>query len=236
MQSAAEVIDIEHETAPWVKEEVKALTVSEQANALTITDKISYEAGRELLLNIKDLRKQISDTFKPIIDKANQAHKEAIAQQRKVESPLIEAEGIIKNRIGAFLAEEERKRRAEEDRLRKIAEQEAEERRLAEAIAAEAEGDTEGAEAILDDEIFVPPPIVPKTVTTGGGISMREVWQCRVENLMQLVQAVAEGKVPLSAVQANTVFLGQQARSLKSEMKYPGVTVFSQNNIAAGRR
>ncbi len=233
MNNSAEIIDI----TPGTQEAAKALTVKEQAMVLTITDAPGYERAKELLLSIKDLRKEISDTFKPIIEKAHQAHKEALAQQKKVEAPLIEAEGIIKPRIAAFLEEEERKRRAEEDRLRKIAEKEEEDRRLAAALAAEAEGDSEEAEAILDDvPPYIPPPVVPRTVPAGGGISMRETWSAEVVDLTALVKAVAEKKVPLVAIQANMIFLGQQARSLQGECKIPGVRVYSTKNIAAGRR
>ena len=233
MEATAKIIDIN----PGQKEAQRALTVKEQATELKITDAPSYEKAKELLLTIKDLRKEIESTFRPIIEKAHAAHKEAIGQQRKVETPLVEAENIIKPLISKFLAEEERKRKAEEDRLRKIAEAEAEDRRLAEALQAEADGNSEEAAAILDEEpAYIPPPIVPRTVSTGGGIAMRENWLCRVENLMALVKAVAEGKAPLAAVNANVVFLGQQARSLRSEMQYPGVVVYSEKSIAAGRR
>ena len=232
MNQQAEVIDL-----PTTHEEQKAVTIKDQAQSLIITDAPGYERAKELLLSIKDLRKQISDTFKPIIEKAYQAHRTALFQQKKVETPLIEAEGIIKPRIATFLAAEESKRRADEDRLRRIAEQEAEERRLADALAAEADGDMDEVDAILDEPpAYVPPPIVQRTVTTGGGISVREVWSFELTDLKALVKAVAEGKVPLAAIHANTAFLGQQARSLKGELQYPGVRVFSTSSVAAGRR
>ena len=233
MEATAKIIDIN----PGQKEAQKALTVKDQASALTISDKATYEKAAELLLSIKDLRKEIDATFKPIREKAHAAWKETIAQQSRVETPLIEAEAIIKPRMSAFLQEEERKRKAEEDRLRILAEKAEEERRLAEAIQAEEDGDTEEAFAILDEvPAYIPPPIVPKTVSTGGGIQLRESWSFRVENLSALVKAVAAGTVPLGAIQANTVFLGQQARSMKGELRYPGVVVWSEKNIAAGRR
>ena len=74
------------------------------------------------------------------------------------------------------------------------------------------------------------------TVQTGGGISMRETWAAEVTDLMQLVRAVAAGTVPINALMANMVFLGQQARSLKQAMRYPGVRAYPHNNLAAGRR
>jgi hypothetical protein len=236
MNNTAEVLDVAPEVTPEVQGE-KALVVSKEAQALAITDKPSYDQGCASLLEIKDVQKKLDEVFDPIITAAHTAHKAAINQKKKFTEPLAVAEKALKKQIADYLAAEEEKRIAEENRLRKEAERLEEERRLNEAIAAEAEGDLQEAEAILDDvPAYVPPVILPKTVQTGGGIQMRETWTFRVENLMELIKAVAAGKVPIYAVQANTVFLGQQARSMKSELKYPGVAVWPEKNIAAGRR
>jgi hypothetical protein len=54
-----------------------------------------------------------------------------------------------------------------------------------------------------------------------------------VENLMSLVQAVAAGKAPVEALQANTTFLGQQARAFKKAGElYPGVTVIAESALS----
>jgi hypothetical protein len=232
-QSERTIIDI----TPREQAAQEALVVVGRADALVITDKPSYENAREFLLTIKDRQKKLDETFDPIIKKAHQTHSEAVAQKRRFSDPLKLAETALKNRISAFLISEETKRKAEENRLRLIAEKEAEERRLADALAAEAEGDLEEAEAILDEvPAFVPPPIVSRTVQTGNGIIERETWHFQVDNLKALVGAVSAGKIPLNAILANTVFLGQQARSLKGSMDYPGVKVWATKNIAAGRR
>jgi hypothetical protein len=224
-----EVINPVEERHPsGAQEALKALTVSQQADALTISDKPTYERGRELLLTVKDLRKQIADTFKPIIEKAFAAHREAIAQQKKVENPLIRAEELIKARISTFLIEEERLRKLKEARLRKIAEAEAEERRLADALAAEAEGDTEEAQAILDEEpAFIPPPIVARTVETGGGIAMKTNWKFRINDA---------SKIPREFLAPDLVKIGGYVRSMKEAAKIPGVDTWAEGNIAAGRR
>lgn len=225
--NTAEVIDITS-AHPGKEEEKKALTVKEQATALTITDKPSYDRAAELLLSIKDLRKQISETFKPIIEKAHQAHKEALNQQRKVETPLIEAEAIIKPRMAEFLAEAERIRKAEEERLRKLAEKAEEERRLAEALQAEEEGLPEEAEAILNDRpAWIPPPIVPKTVQTGSGISLKQNWKFEVADA---------SKLPREYLMPDMVKIGGIARAMKSATNIPGVRVWSEDTVAAGRR
>jgi len=220
----AEAIDI----TPGAQEAQKALTIYQQADALVIIDKISYEVGRELLLTVKALRKQIGDTFKPIIEKAHGAHKEAINQQRKVEEPLIQAEGLIKSRISSFLIEEERKRKAEEDRLRLIAQKAEEERRLNEAIQAEAEGQLEEAAMILDEvPSYMPPPIVPKTVQTGGGIALTKTWKFEV---------VDASKLPREYLMPDMVKIGGIVRAMKDQTKIDGIRVWGVDDIRAGRR
>ena len=237
--------------APGEKEKEKALTVSEQITALTVTkdpatgeavpvkiqDLASCRKLEELLLDSKAIIKEIDAVFDPIIKAQHLAHKESLNQAAKLKAPLLNGERLAKPRLIEWYTEQERIRVVEEQRLQRIAEQEAEERRLQDALAAEESGDMEEAELILDEvPTYVPPPIVPKTATTGSGISLRGTWTFKVENLMQLVKAVAAGTVPLMALQANTTFLGQQARSMKDSLKYPGVAVWEEKGLAAGRR
>ena len=234
--NASEVLDITPEaTALTLKQE--AITFYDSFKGLTISSPIEYEQFKEGLLQVKDRLKKIDEKTDPMKAKTWEAHQATLAFIKEAKTPYLNAEVFFKKEIGRYLTDEEIKRKAEEDRLRLIAQKAEEERRLQEAIQAEAEGSPEEAEAILNEEpAFIPPPILPKTVQTGSGISMRTAWSCEVTDLKALVQAVANGKVPLMAIQANTVFLGQQARSLQSEMKYPGVRVYSSNTIAAGRR
>ena len=44
--------------------------------------------------------------------------------------------------------------------------------------------------------------------------------------------AVMEGTIPQAAVLVNTKLLGQQAKSLKAQLKWPGVRVWNEKNIA----
>ena len=145
-------------------------------------------------------------------------------------SSIVDPAERIKNLAGRLCGEwqqeAERKRREEERR------QEEEQRRLAEtealetAAALEKEGRTEEAEAIISTPVDVAPVSVATTVPRVNGVSKpRERYIPEVTNLILLVKAVAEGKVPLKALEANMVFLRQQATSLGEEMRYPGVKV-----------
>ena len=207
-----------------------------KAQAVTVVDTGSYQIAANLLLDIKGLRAEIKATFGPIVEKANAAHKEAVAQRKKHEEPLKEAEGLIKARMGTWQRAEELRARVEAARQAAEAQRLDEEARLREAEALERAGETEAAERVIDEPPPAPPPPPPTRVPKVSGISGRDVWHAEVTNLMELVQAVAAGKVPLAAVEPSTKVIGQQARSLKSEMKWPGVRVWSDRTIAAGGR
>lgn len=202
--------------------ETRALTVPEQAKALKIVDAESYERGTQIFHTIKDFRREINATFDPIIDLAHKAHKEAIAQKKKVESPLVEAETILRPAMAAY--EEERRRiqaeaqRKAEEEARKIAEDEA----LAEAAAAEAAGDSGVAEAIINSPVVAPHVVAAPVAPTVKGVSYRDNWSAQVTDMMALVKAVAAGTQPITLLAANLPTLNQMARALKGAFNVPG--------------
>jgi len=207
-----------------------------QAQAVQVVDAASYQRAADLLLEIKGLRAEIEATFGPIVRKAHEAHKEAVGQRKRHEEPLQTAERLIKARMGSWQQEEERRRREEEARLAAEARRRDEEARLAEAAALEEAGEAEAAERVLEEPAATPPPPAPSRVPKVKGVASREIWKAEVTNLMELVKAVAAGQVPLAALQVNEKVLGQQARSLKRELHWPGVRVWSEQSIAAGGR
>ncbi len=99
--------------------EETALAVPDQAQMLVIATDVDLEVAGELLTGIKRLRKEIDGSFNPIIKKALEAHKEALSQKKRVDAPLVRAEGIIKPKIAQYTADQERKRREEEARIRR---------------------------------------------------------------------------------------------------------------------
>lgn len=69
-------------------------------------------------------------------------------------TPLVNAEKILKDTMGRYSMEQERKRRELEEKMRRQAQEEAD-RKLAEAIAAEESGDKDrAAEAMLDAQMI----------------------------------------------------------------------------------
>lgn len=194
-----------------------------QANAIVIRDHASLEVADGLLRAVKTIRARIRDTFAEPIRAAHAAHKAMIAARDKHDKPLAQAEATIKLKRGEYVAEQERKRREEEARLREIARREEEERRLAEAQQLEAEGRNDEAEAVLDEPIETPPVVVSAAVPKSDGISTRKTWTYRI---------VDEAKIPRQYLIPDTRALGSLARSLREKASVPGVEFYAETSTA----
>jgi hypothetical protein len=220
--------------ASSVELETRAIAWPDRARALKIVDAQSYVESAELLNEIKDLRREIHNTFDPIVGKAYDAHKEAIKQKKRHEDPLVIAEAIIKGSIVAYDYQQEQIRQAEEARLRDEARKREEERILLEAIEAEQDGDTESAAEILAEPIVTPlvhaAPNVPKV----SGISMRETWTFEVTNLHQLIAHCASHPEDANLLQANSVAIGAMVRARGKAFNVPGIRAGLKKGVAAG--
>lgn len=214
----------------------KALTVAEQAKQIIVRDAATYTLACDTLRGVVSMRKQVAETFGPMKDAAHKAHKAVTEQERKVDTPLAEAERFLKVGIGQYQAEQERIRRAEEARLQEEARQAEEERArkeaediaLQDAIEAEQNGDTKGAEAILAHPVpiapaYVAPVVLARTVQKQEGISGRKNWKFRVTN---------EALIPREYLKIDDQKIGQVVRAMKQMTKIPGIEVFAEDSVA----
>jgi len=175
------------------------------------------------------LREKIGETFDPIIDKAHKAHKEAIAQKKKTEAPLVEAEKIIKPKMGKYREQQERERQAEIRRQEEIVRKAMEEQQIQDAVEAEMSGNKEEAEAILNDDLIpVPAPKVEKPMKPDG-IAFRENWTFEI---------VDANKIPRNYLIPNEKLIGSTVRLMKdkvaAEKTIPGIRV-SMEKVPYGR-
>ena len=195
-----------------------------EARQFRVSTTEQYTAAGERLKGIMALKKRVNETFDPIIKKAHEAHREAVAQKRNHETPLIEAENLYKQSMVTFQREQERQAREQQAKLDEAARKERE-KLEAQAAKAEAKGKTERAEELRTRAETVPAPVVQIETPKVAGISTRETWKATVTDFRALLVGVIEGKVPEGAVMANDSFLNAQARLQKSALKYPGVSV-----------
>jgi hypothetical protein len=215
----------------------KAQSWIQRAQSCAVNDQVSYEHASHELLGIKSLLAEADETFNPIISKAYDAHKEALTQKKRVTDPLMQAETILKRGIGAYLAAERKRVEDEQRVLREQREREAAEQREREIEEAEAmAAPIEEVRAIIERPLRVAPVIVTTQAPRVSGISASETWKAEVTDLLALVKYAAAHPNFVGLLAPNTTAIGAMARSLKSTMNIPGVKIWSETGVRAGRR
>lgn len=200
-----------------------------QANSITVVDADEYEMACSFLSMISTRKKQVGETFDPIVQKAHAAWKESIAQREKFLRPLDQAEVDVKRKVTVWRLDEERKRREEEDRLAAEAKREAEDRAIAEAEALKANGEHELADMVLQEAAEAPPPVVvaPSTVPKQDGIAKKTTWKFRIVN---------ETLVPREYMSVDGVKIGAIVRTQKQLTKIPGIQVYPEESVSVRTR
>ena len=151
-----------------------------QAESFVIQSEADYTAAGEFGRLLKQKAAEVTGFFKPMKDSAYQAHKAVCDREKAMLEPLRNAEKTIKKTMGEYVMEQERIRREAEEAARRAAEEERE-RKLKEAMALEAAGDKEGAEAALEEGMVmdeaanysVAAPAKPKA----SGVSTSKDWE-----------------------------------------------------------
>jgi hypothetical protein len=227
----AEVVDIRTRLTE------RASARIEEARAFEVTNAERYTRAAEELLAIKALRGEVDAVFDPIIADANKAHKTAIAQKAKVDSPLAEAEALYKSKMAAYEIEQRRLQQEEERRRRQEAERLAAFDREREIEDAEAQGAmAEEVKVMAEAPLEVAPVIVTPAVPRVAGISSSQLWKWEVTDKQKLDRFIASNPLYSNLTVPNAVAIGGMARSLKSAMKIPGIKVWPETNIAGRRR
>lgn len=200
-----------------------------QAQQLIVTSAEEYEYACTFLQFVAGRKKQVEEVFDPIVTKAYAAHKEAVAQKKKFMDPLVAAESAVKGKVSMFRMEQERIRRAEEQRLADEAKKEADDRALAEAAELEANGEKELADMVLQNAAEAPAPVVvlESPVPRQEGIAKRKNWRYEV---------IDESKVPREYMIPSDVKIGAVVRSQKGLTKIPGVRVWSEDTVSVRSR
>lgn len=137
---------------------------------------------------------------------------------------------VNQKRLAWFKAEQKRQQDAEEV-IRKANEEAAQ--KLAEQ--AEKAGDTASAAAILEVATMAPMP--QPTMRVGGrnsfgkSDSLAKRWTASVENPMEVLKAILEGKVPISVIDWKQVELNKIASQLKVEKTVFGLKVYQTETL-----
>lgn len=230
------VVNVEPPAEPGRQLETKALSLFDQANAITIKDQPTYDLAVDFLKGVKALRNEAEAHHRPVIDAAHKAHKLAVEALKRIDAPLEQAERAVKGTMASWTIEQERIRRAEEDRLR-LEEQKAREAELEQQLEqAEAEGANETEVLALIEQAAMapapPPPTVAPAYKPAAGVSVRKSYAAEVVNLRQLIQWVAGNPTFDYLLKVDQVALNKLVGAAKSSLVIPGVKVIEKSNVA----
>lgn len=128
--------------------------IEKNATGVIISDDASYAQAAEITKTIKQMQKKVKDYWEPLRVSAKKTYDDVLGKKKAMMDPLDKAEKILKGKMGGYTAAKERERKAREEAVRKAAQEETD-RKLAEAAAAEKNGDLIGAEmAMAEAEIM----------------------------------------------------------------------------------
>ena len=146
----------------------EASMIELRVQRMAVLNDTDYVCAAEMLKEIKATQKKVTEYWEPLRVSAKDAYDRVLSRKKDMIDPLKSAEDILKSKMTTYSDEQERKRKAQEEALRKLAEAELE-KKLAEATAAEASGDTEAASsAMAEAEVM-------DDVSIGGSVSAPDV-------------------------------------------------------------
>lgn len=111
--------------------EIREITAA--GHEVTVLNDLDYDLAGNFLNEIKEKEKAAHAFFDPMVKAAHKAHKEVKARENEVILPLVEAKKAVGAEMGRYQAEQEEKRRIEQERERVQLQKEADERALVEA-------------------------------------------------------------------------------------------------------
>jgi hypothetical protein len=217
--------------------ENKALTLTQEARALAVTDQRTYQLAAERLLAVADLRREIVAHHEPIKRAAHSAWQQVLAAEKRLLDPVADAERIYKTGIASYEAEQRRREAEARAKAEAAAQRAAEEQRERELEQAEAQGaDAEEITAMIAAPLVVPPARVEPAFQQAKGVTVAANWKGEVTSLEALVKGIAGGKANLNLVMANEPAINQLARATRGTLQIPGIHFFSQSTVRAARR
>ena len=213
--------------------EQTALSWPAKAQAIAITNQVSYDDAAEFIVRIVGLRKQVIEHHAPVKLATHKAHKEAVAAEKKLLDPLRQAETIIKRAISDWDAQQERIRMEEQRKLEAAQRKADDDARLALAQEAEENGATEETvDEILETPVVVPAIVAAPTYQRTSGISTTKRWRAEVVDIKALCRAIGDGKAPSNLVLPNMTALNGLARALKESFNTPGCKAVTDSSVS----
>lgn len=210
-----------------IQKETQDLT--QKAQGLIISNQTEYALASEFLKAVKGLQKKVTDTFDPICQASHKAWKEALSKKDLHLKPLQEAEQIVKQKSIAFITEQERIVKEQQEELRREAEaEEAKKKAALEARAKKAEesGKADKADELRAkaEEVRIEAPVIAPTFQKVNGQAIKEKWYAVVSDFSKLPD---EYKLP------NMPMLNKVAQATRGAIPVAGIEFRSEKVLSS---
>ncbi len=195
----------------------KTVTIVRDAKTVIINDQPDYENAVKMLRDIKEYRTKLDDIFKPIQQKTKEANQLALKNINAYKIPLDEAERIIRSSMGKYVAIEESKRHAKEERIRKEAEEK--ERELLKKDLEECGLNKTEAKEEAEKMEVITPEITIEDNTKTVGISYMTKWRFTIEDI---------SKIPAEYMMPDEKKIAGVIKAMKEHTNIPGIKIHSE--------
>lgn len=197
--------------------------VEAEASRITISTQADYEEAAAFGRLVKQKAAQITDFFAPMKKAAHEAHQKVCQREKAMLAPLVEAEKIVKKTMGDYIMEQERLRKAEEERLQRLAQEESD-RKLREALELEKSGRMDEAEsALLEADIMDSAGrnvVVEAQKSKAEGVSSSVDWE--ITSVDQTSVPVNFNSMCIRPVDEKAIL--KLIRASKGQIKIPGIS------------
>ncbi len=196
--------------------------IEQRASCVVIASDADFAAAGEMTKQVNDMQKQVTEYWEPMRKSTYDAYTAVNQHKKEMLDPLAKAEKILKQKMGDYTKEQERIRREQEEARRRAAQEEMD-RKLAEAAEAEARGDALGAEMAMAEAE------VAEGVTVGGvrpqipkakGVTQTKTW--KITGIDPAKVPVTFAGMELRPVDEKLVL--QLIKASKGKIAIPGVT------------
>lgn len=224
MSEADSTTDLVKVNPPDVSQLSQAMSpLVERAKLLVVDSRDTHEMALITARDLKNGARAILDHFEPTRKALDTAKKALLEARDSLKNPVEAAAIVLHGKAFTWEQEKAREARMEQAALEEQARKREEEKQLLDAIQAEEQGNPAEAEAILAEPVATPMITVKPDVAKVEGVAQQERWRAEVTNLFELICHVATHPEFISYLEPAMPALNGQARSLKGNMKIPGV-------------
>ena len=209
----------------------KGANLLEQVGRVVITDDDVLAAAGDLA-KVINVQIKKSDEARLSLTKPLKDHCKFIeAQFKETVKPMSEAKVTLAGKMNTYVSERQIRLDKKAKEARELAEKEA----LESAAEAEASGDTDTADAIVEAAAELPTS-VPKTAIArgnlGASVSTKVTWHGKINNMKAFLQAIIDGNIPEDFIEVSQAKLNKLATDKKTEKINFGIELFKKTSAA----